>query len=393
MKILNLYSDWKWTGPVEPVLNLMKTLAGQGHEITFAYGIPPYETDRCIHAYIRRYPLKPVTRFRLNHVLKWNNWSSAPDTIHDLRYLPAFIDKEGFDLIQVHRSHDHFLGGIASRISRANPPVIRMDHKRNSLFPSFSNKFLLTRFTDGLITFSRRSLNLLQERFNLPLNRMVIANPALDLNLPDFHRPYKNMRPVFGLPKNAFVVGNVARFQKYRGTDRLIKAIHLLRDRLPALRLLLVGRSGEIKESVEIPIRRFHLEGRVILAGYRMDDYFDTLASLDCFAFLTPGSDGTARALREAMVLGLPVIVAKRGMLPELVDEGNAGIVVDDTPENLAEAIHRMATDPEARHVLGRAAQAHARRAFRLDQQARIVESFYKKILRLQGGPSPPESA
>ncbi|RTZ91605.1 MAG: hypothetical protein DSY91_04830 [Deltaproteobacteria bacterium] len=384
MRILNLYSDWKWTGPIEPVLNLMRVLASQGHEITFAYGLPPYETDRCIHAYIDRYHLNPVTRFRLNHVLKWNNWSSIPGTIHDLRHLPAFIDREGFDLIQVHRSHDHFIGGIATRISKTHPPVVRMDHKRNSLSPSFSNKLLLSRFTDGLITFSQRSMELLRERFGFPLKRMVIVNPALDLKRLDFHRDYKDMRPVFNIPPEAFVIGNVARFQKYRGTDRLIEAVHLLRDRLPNLRLLLVGRSGEIKESVEAPVRRFHLEDRVILAGYRMDDYFDTLASMDCFVFLTPGSDGTARALREAMVLGLPVIVAKRGMLPELVGNGNAGMIVEDTPENLSQAIYQMATDPDRRTELGKAAREHATREFRLDRQAKTVESFYRKILTIQ---------
>ncbi len=386
MKILNLYSDWKWTGPIEPVLTLMTTLAARGHNITFAYGTPPYETDRCIHAYIDRYALTPETRFCLNHVLKWNNWSSLPDTVRDLRSLPAFIDSGEFDLIQVHRSHDHFLGGVAARTSRTRPPVVRMDHKRNSLSPSLSNRILLTRFTDGIVTFSQRSMNLLRERFGIPLTRLVIANPALDLNRPDFHRSYRNMRPAFGLPEDAFVVGNVARFQKYRGTDRLIEAVALLRDRLPHLRLLLVGRSGEIRESVEAPIRRLHVEDRVILAGYRMDDYVDTLASMDCFAFLTPGSDGTARALREAMVLGLPVIVAKRGMLPELVGLGSAGLIVEDTPQNLSEAIYRMATNPEERHALGKAARAHALRAFRLDQQARVVESFYQKILSARNG-------
>ena len=392
MRILNLYSDWKWTGPIEPVLNLMKALAARGHEITFAYGLPPYETGRCIHAYIARYHLNSSTRFRLNHVLKWNNWSSVPGTIHDIRHLPAYIDGEGFDLVQVHRSHDHLVGGIAARISGTRPPVIRMDHKRNALSPSFSNKFLLNRFTDGLITFSRRSLNLLQERFGFPLTRMVIVNPALDLGRPDFNREYKDMRSVFNLPKDAFVVGNVARFQKYRGTDRLIEAIHLLRERLPGLRLLLVGRSGEIRESVEAPIKRLHLEGRVILAGYRMDDYFDTLASMDCFVFLTPGSDGTARALREAMVLGLPVIVAKRGMLPELVNEGNAGMIVEDTPENLARAIYEMVTDTDRRIALGKSAREHALREFRLDRQARTVESFYQKILTLHKEEPPHES-
>ncbi len=382
MKILNIYSNWKWTGPVEPVLTLMDFLSRQGHHVTFAYRMPPDETDRNIHANIGRFQVIPLTKFRLNHVLKWNNWSSLPGTIHDLRRLPGYLNEEGFDLVQVHRSHDHLVGGIAARISRRKPPVIRMDHKRDSLAPSIANRVLVGTFTDGLITFSRRSQDLIRRRFAFPEDRLVVVNPALDLKRPDFHRSYKDMRPVFGLSENVFVLGNVARFQRYRGTHRLIKAIHLLRERLPHLRLLLVGRSGEIRESVEAPIREFGLEDRVILAGYRIDDYFDTLASMDCFVLLTPGSDGTARALREAMALGLPVIVTRKGMLPELVDDGRAGIVVEDTPESLSEAIFQMVTDKERRRKLAAAAKTYALEAFQLDRQAERVVNFYEEIVK-----------
>jgi UDP:flavonoid glycosyltransferase YjiC (YdhE family) len=41
MKILQLFSNWKWTGPADPILNLCKGLEKRGHEVTLAYQKPP----------------------------------------------------------------------------------------------------------------------------------------------------------------------------------------------------------------------------------------------------------------------------------------------------------------------------------------------------------------
>jgi glycosyltransferase involved in cell wall biosynthesis len=121
----------------------------------------------------------------------------------------------------------------------------------------------------------------------------------------------------------------------------------------------------------------------VSLAGYRTDDYLDTLACMDLFVFLMPGSDGTARALREAMAMGKAVVVANRGMLPELVDDGVTGLVVQDTPEGLSRAVLKLLRDPGLRDALGKAAYEKAHREFRLDLQAEAVEQFYQQMVTL----------
>jgi glycosyltransferase involved in cell wall biosynthesis len=95
------------------------------------------------------------------------------------------------------------------------------------------------------------------------------------------------------------------------------------------------------------------------------------------------GSDGTARALREAMAMGKPVIVANRGMLPELVEDGISGLVVNDTVEGLARAVLRLLHHPEMREALGKAAYQKARQNFQLDRQAEAVESFYQEMIKL----------
>jgi glycosyltransferase involved in cell wall biosynthesis len=175
----------------------------------------------------------------------------------------------------------------------------------------------------------------------------------------------------------------VARFQKYRRTEVFLEAVQTIAKEFPTVKVLLVGRSGQIQKSVIKPMKQLGVEKWIILAGYRTEDYLDTLACMDIFLFLMAGSDGTARALREAMAMGKPVIVADRGMLPELVENGMSGFVVKDTPELLAEAALQLLRHPEMRKAMGEAAREKAHREFRLDRQVEAVEKFYKEMISL----------
>jgi len=77
------------------------------------------------------------------------------------------------------------------------------------------------------------------------------------------------------------------------------------------------------------------------------------------------------------MAMGKPVIVAKRGMLPELVEDGISGLVVEDKPENLAQAIVTLANNVPLRKQLGKAARERIERDFSLTVQLEKVEAVY----------------
>ena len=112
-------------------------------------------------------------------------------------------------------------------------------------------------------------------------------------------------------------------------------------------------------------------------------DYVDTLACFDAMIFLMPGTDGTCRAVREAMAMGKPVIAARRGMLPEIVDDAVNGLVIDDTPDTLAEAIRYIACNREIVASMSAQAAKKAREKFQLDVQAQKVAGVYKEVLNL----------
>jgi glycosyltransferase involved in cell wall biosynthesis len=383
MKILQLFSDWKWTGPADPVTSLCKALEKRGHDVTFAHGKPPLPVEDSLEKRVLERGVKATTQFRLNHAVKVYHPSSIWDNLCDISTLTRYLRQEKFDLINVHHSHDHILGGIAARRAKCSTVVIRTDHKRDAIKPTLGNRLLISNLTDGMITFSERARREDAEHFGLPPERVAKILPALDLDRYDPRRDYKDMRTLFGIGPEKVVIGMIARYQKYRRTAVFLEAIKTIAKDFPNIKVLLVGRSSQMEESVVKPMRQLGVEEWVTLAGYRTTDYLDTLACMDIFVFLMAGSDGTARALREAMAMGKPVIVANRGMLPELIEDGVSGLVVNDTPEELARAVLHLLHHPEIRKAMGVAAREKAHREFRLDRQAEAVEKFYREMILL----------
>lgn len=364
-------------------MNLCEELVRRGHDVTFAYGKPPLPVEDSIEKRVSKMEVKATNQFHLNHALRVYHPSSVWDNLCDIWNLTHYLQQENFDILNVHHSHDHVLGGIAARRSKVPTIVIRTDHKRNSIIPTLGNRFLISNFTDGMITFSEGARKEDAEHFGLPMERVARVWPTLNLEGIDSKKDFKNMRAVFRIRPEELIIGMIARFQKYRRTRVFLEAVKTISKEFPNVKVLLVGRSGQIEESVVQPMKQLGVEPWVILAGYRTDDYFDTLACMDIFVFLMAGSDGTARALREAMAMGKPIVAADRGMLPELVDHGVSGLVVKDTPESLAEAVLQLLRHPEMRSAMGKAAWEKAHREFRLERQAEAVEIFYQDMIRL----------
>jgi glycosyltransferase involved in cell wall biosynthesis len=383
MKILHLFSNWKWTGPADPTLNLCKGLEKRGHDVTFAYRKPPVPVEDSIEKRVLQSGVKATDRFQLDHSVRFYHPSFLPTHLRDILDLTHYLREGKFDILNVHHTHGHLIGGIAARRSGHPVIVIRSDHKRDPLKPSLGNRLLISQVTDGMITFSERARKEDSEHFGLPLERVKKISPALDLNRYDPQGKFKDMRTLFGIEPKEIVIGMIARFQKYRRTAVFLEAVKAIVKEFPNVKILLIGRSSQIEQSVIQPMKQLGVDKWIVLGGYQTEDYLDSLACMDIFVFLMAGSDGTARALREAMAMGKPVIVANRGMLPELVEDGISGLVVSDTADELAHAALRLLHHPELREALGKAAYQKAHQYFQLDRQVEAVESFYQEMMKL----------
>jgi glycosyltransferase involved in cell wall biosynthesis len=175
--------------------------------------------------------------------------------------------------------------------------------------------------------------------------------------------------------------GIVARVQKHRHFEILLEAIQIVTNQFPAFKFMIIGRGTHIEEIAIKPSQKMGIRTNIIFTGYKREDFCETLSCLNFKIFLVPGSDGSCRAVREAMAMGTPVIAAKRGILPELIEDGTDGLVVEDTPENIAEAIMLLVDNPELCQKMGRNARAKALELFNLEKQAAKVKKIYEEVI------------
>jgi glycosyltransferase involved in cell wall biosynthesis len=109
-----------------------------------------------------------------------------------------------------------------------------------------------------------------------------------------------------------------------------------------------------------------------------------SLRAIDVFTFLVPGSDGTCRALLEAAACGIPAVTPRRGALPEIVADGETGLLADESPAALASAWQTLFADPARRAAMGAAAHARAAKCFAPDGLADSVLRLYDAALALR---------
>jgi glycosyltransferase involved in cell wall biosynthesis len=356
MRVLHLFGDWKWTGPSEPTLDLCLELRALGVDVTFACPAPPPEATSTLPARARDRGLIPVHDFRLERSI------SLVKNLEDIKKVAEACASH--DLLHVHFSHDHVVGGLGARRS-GRAKIVRTNHKAIPTPRNIATKYLYRKLTDGYLTTSRTALEADVARFGL---RGWHIDPAMRL---ERFTPRE-------APHDGFILGVVARMQRHRRFDILLKGVSLAK--VPDLRVLIVGRGTHMDEVAVRPAKELGLTN-VTFTGYLGDKYMETLASFDALLFLVPGSDGSCRAIREAMAMGHAVIGARRGMIPEIVDDGRTGLVVDDTPENIARAIEQLAADREKCRAYGRAGREKALQLYDVRRQALAVKQVYEQIL------------
>jgi glycosyltransferase involved in cell wall biosynthesis len=299
----------------------------------------------------------------------------------EVRRLRTLVAQHRADIVHTWHTRDHLLALRAVGLRRRDRVrVVRSLRRGEAVSASPWNRWLFGPGTDGLLCVSpgvaRRNAHLRGAR------PIVGAFGAVDLErfAPRARDP--QIRERLGLKPEHRVVGIVARVQRHRRFDLLLEAARRLFEADPAARLLVVGRGTRRAEVAERPAEALGIADRVVFAGYRRDDYTEVLRAIDVFTFLVPGSDGTCRALLEAAACGLPAVTTRRGALPEIVADGETGVLVDETPAALAAAWRRLFEEPERRAALGAAAARRARTLFAPERLADAATALYRAAAR-----------
>ncbi|MDX1634990.1 MAG: glycosyltransferase family 4 protein [Marinobacter sp.] len=181
----------------------------------------------------------------------------------------------------------------------------------------------------------------------------------------------------FGFPPEAFVFCCIGRDRPGKGFRTLIEAMDLIPDESP-VHLLLVG---DLKGNAELKaqIEQCRHAGRIRLAGFRKNAPQIAAA---CDAMVLPSeSEGLPRVVIEAMAYQRPVVVTEAGGMPELVRDGQEGLVVPvRAPQALANAMSRLADDPDKAASMGRRGQRRIEEAFHARTTVRETAELYQEL-------------
>ena len=181
------------------------------------------------------------------------------------------------------------------------------------------------------------------------------------------------------LPHHAPIVGNVAALVPHKGQRHLVEAARLVVRQQPDARVVIAG-EGELRDSLEHQIRHHHLEKHVILAGFRAD-VLSLHKAFDVFV-MSSVNEGLGTSLLDAMACGKPVVATRAGGIPEIVLDGETGLLVPPRDHAaMADALVRFLGDGALRASMGAAGLARVRQYFTAEVMVANTAREYERLL------------
>lgn len=172
----------------------------------------------------------------------------------------------------------------------------------------------------------------------------------------------------------------VTRFAPPKRNDLLVDAFALIRRTRPQAELQIVG-DGPDRAALERQIGELGVDGAVRLLG-RRDDVPEILSRAACFV-LASDYEGCPLAVIEAMAAGVPVVATGVGGVPELVADGESGLVVPPgAAPALAAAVEAVLSDPARASQMGHAGRAIARSRLSHERMIGDVLRLYEEVAK-----------
>jgi glycosyltransferase involved in cell wall biosynthesis len=169
-------------------------------------------------------------------------------------------------------------------------------------------------------------------------------------------RPQAEARATLGIAPGPLLLC-VGRLNRGKGLHHAVEALSLLRGQAPSAQLVVVG-AGEEREALETLAGRLGVAPRVRFVGRQPREAVARyLAAADVFVFPVEQEEAAPLAVLEAMSVGVPVVAARIGGVPEVIDRpGENGVLFPPADaQTLAEAVGRLVSDDELRRRVGAA--------------------------------------
>ena len=378
--ILFVQSSADLYGSDRCLISIASGLSKKGYKISVVvpyYGdlIKPLES-----AGIRTWVLEPVV-FRKQILRKPRKVAGLVfETPRSVRELARLIRSEHVDVI--HSNTGVVIGG-ALAAKKCNLPHIW--HIRE-IFSEFDKawrfyELLIGHYSTRILCISDAVRN--QFRASSTKNKLDVIYDGLDIPALREEQLENVKNKEHNHPFRIICVGRIN--PPFKGQDVLVGAMRRLLDRGIEAELILLGDvfpGRELyKEGLIDQIRSMHLENSVTLAGFQ-DEINPWIDNADLVIVPSRHKEPFGIVVLEALARGKPVVASKTGGIPEIINDGQNGILVPPGDEYaLSEAILKLYQDPELRSKLGYAGWQTVTKKFVLEKTVEDLARIYDQIL------------
>ena len=278
------------------------------------------------------------------------------------------------DILHAHDSHAVILAGLAARLRGCQFVATRRTAFPLSR-PGFWNR------ADRVIAISEAVGQMLRES-GVRADRIRVIRSGINLDAILMLQPI-DPRTMLGLGPDTLIAIAVGALDRHKGQDIVIQAAAEARARLPNLHWILAG-EGERRAALESQVQRLGLGENVHLLGH-ITDAEALIGGADVMV-ATPIQEGLGTSILDAMALGVPVVAAEIGGIPELVGGGAGLLVPPQSPVDVANAVVRILTQRDECQAMVRLA-AERVTDFTDTRMAEALASVYRSMQKEVGGP------
>lgn len=291
------------------------------------------------------------------------------------------IREERVDIVNTHSGRDSILAGIAGRLSRTKPVIVRTRH----LALPITSKFTYSVLPHKVVTVSEYVRQYLIS-LGIRKDHVTAVPTGVDLSRFNPETEAGTLKHELNLDANSLVVGTIAILRFKKGHHVLLEAIPKVLEAVPNAIFVFAG-DGPQHENISKIIEAKNLGRHVLLLGLRRD-IPNVLKSIDLFALPTL-EEALGTSFVEAMAMEKPVIGTRVGGVPEVIHEGKNGLLVNPSdPTDLANAIIRLLKNPGLAKSMGARGRTIATTEFTVDRMCLRMHALYQTLLPVQTTPT-----
>lgn len=270
----------------------------------------------------------------------------------------------------------HLLKGMTGRSYLATCHGFFKQRLSRRLFPCWG---------DAVIAISGAVYHHLLRDFHVDARRVVLIKSGIDMGAyaPAGEETKRQLRRKYNLGEGP-VIGNIARLSDVKGHDVLIAAMPEVVSRIPSAKLLIAG-EGKMEKTLKGMVHTLKMNGHVLLVPV-VSRTAEILPALDIFV-MPSRQEGLGLSIMEAQAAGLPVIASNVGGIPDLIEPGKTGILVEtENPSALAGAIIGLWTNKDRLREMGEAGRESARRHYSADRMVEETLNLYLHLAHVPVG-------